>query len=212
MNKTNIPDSSTIDGCEFISEHNHGNDYFNNRAMHHFLNDPKAKFILTTYGDVLNANHMASTILYGGMLKRLPCGKLSYGSAEINMKVDKILAKIRQKRATHQRLLKRQMDEDWAVLEFSVGEFNKNKEVLLTVSQRNFCSDVALEALSQAFGFTITESNVVRQMSLAHCPKEIATNMDISTNTVRAHLRSIYAKTGMRGYNCTLRLIQQLIA
>lgn len=212
MEFNNLPVSGTQEGYEWTDEHSFGSDHTYGRTTHHFLNDPKAKFILTSFGDLLNANHKASELLFSDMLKRLPCGKLSYGSSEMNDQVDRILTEIRQKRTSYQRLLKRQIDEEWAVLEFSVGEFNKNQEILLTVSQRNFCTDVSLNALSKSFGFTISETEVVRYMSQAYCPKEISAKMDISTNTVRAHLRSIYSKTGVRGYNRSLRLILQLLA
>lgn len=180
------------------------------RVAHHFINDPKAKFILTCFGDVLNANIEASKLLRDGVLSRLPEGKLSYGSTKINNSVMEILEQFRLSRTSCMKLLKRYEDE-WIALEFSSTDFNVNKEILLTIYPRNFCREDSIVALSKAFGFTVTEAEVVRHISMAYCPKEISAKMDISTNTVRAHLRSIYSKTGMRGYNRTLRLILQLI-
>lgn len=179
------------------------------RLSHHFLYDPKAKFILASYGDVLNANIEASNLLNKGILFRLPEGKLSYGSSDMNNAVEHILEQLRFGRSSCIKLLKR-FEDDWMVLEFSSASFNANKEVLLTIFPRRICQDDSLEALSKAFGFTITESEVVSHMSMALCPKEIGQEMDISTNTVRAHLRSIYSKTGVRGYNRALCLILQL--
>lgn len=179
------------------------------RIAHHFINDPRAKFILTDFGDVLNANIKAAELLDNGVLFQLPEGHLSYGSSDMNNAAADIFKKLRLGRNSCIRLLKR-FEDDWMVLKFSSANFNDNKEVLLTVFPRQTCQEETLEALSKAFGFTITEAQVVRHMAMACCPKEIGLEMGISTNTVRAHLRSIYSKTGERGYNRALCLILQL--
>jgi len=179
------------------------------RLAHHFLNDPKAKFILASHGDVLNANVEASNLLNNGILFRLPEGNLSYGSSDMNLAVKDILKQLRNGRSSCIKLLKR-FEDDWMVLEFTSANFNTNKEVLLTVFPRSICRTSSLDAMTKAFGFTITEAEVVRHMLTALCPKEISIEMDISTNTVRAHLRSIYSKTGVRGYNRALCLFLQL--
>jgi len=179
------------------------------RLAQHFLNDPKAKFILAGHGGVLNANLEASNLLNNGILFRLPEGNLSYGSSEMNLAVKDILKQLRTGRNSCVKLLKR-FEDDWMVLEFTSASFNKNKEVLLTVFPRDICRSSSLEAITKAFGFTITEAEVVKFMLMARCPKEISIEMDISTNTVRAHLRSIYSKTGVRGYNRALCLFLQL--
>lgn len=180
------------------------------RIEHHFLNDPKSKFILTGHGEVLNANTKASNLLASGFLTRLPNGTLSYGSLDLNGAVEEILDQLRFGRASCMKLLKR-VDDDWASLDFSIASYNNNKEILLTIHEPNDCHESALRALTRAFGFTITEAEVVRHMSKASSPKEISAEMDISTNTVRAHLRSIYSKTGVRGYNRALRVIMQFL-
>ena len=179
------------------------------RLAHHFLYDTKAKFILASNGDLLNANLEASNLLSNGILFRLPEGNLSYGSSEMNLAVKDILKQLRIGRNSCIKLLKR-FEDDWLVLEFTSANFNSNKEVLLTVFPRDICMSSSLNAMSKAFGFTITEAEVVKHMLMALCPKEISIEMDISTNTVRAHLRSIYSKTGVRGYNRALCLFLQL--
>lgn len=180
------------------------------RITRHALHDPSAKFILSSHGHILCQNLEAYTFLDQGVLSTQADGKLGYGSAELSLAANDILAEFRTGRTSRRKLLKKFQD-DWVVLLFSSPEFNSDKEVLLTVQKRNGCCDDSLRALSKAFDFTITEIEVVRHMSMASCPKEISVAMDISINTVRAHLRSIYAKLGVRGYNRSLRVILQLI-
>lgn len=180
------------------------------RIAHHFLNDPKAKFILSDIGDLLYKNMSAMDLLSKGALSYRSDGKLNYGSSELTTAANKILKQIRLGRAAKLKLLKK-FEDDWIIFEFSSPEFNANKEVLLTVQKRGDCLEYSLDAVSRIFDFSLTETEVVRHMSLAYCPKEISGEMNISINTVRAHLRSIYAKIGTRGYNRSLRVIMQLI-
>ena len=211
MELTQLNAVSTDSNCVFRSEQTGVKGSGDDRILRHFQSDPKAKFILTAFGDILTANQAAQDVLQSQILHRDPSGKLSFGSKDADTRAKQIFADMRLNRTSCERLIKRQSDERWAVLEFTAHNFDDEKEVLLTVSQPRRCSDSALNALSKAFQFTITEAEVVRHMARAKCPKEISIEMDISTNTVRAHLRSIYAKTGMRGYNRSLRLILELI-
>lgn len=188
-----------------------GSDHRTERIMHHFLNDTKGKFVLSCEGNILLQNIEAANIINAGILSPQPDSKLSYGSSKLSSAAEDILEQMRLGRASKKKLLKKHED-DWIVFEFSSPEINADKEVLLTVYKRNVCHEDSFEALSRAFDFTITEAVVVRHISMAHCPKEISAEMDISINTVRAHLRSIYAKIGVRGYNRSLRVILQLIS
>jgi len=180
------------------------------RLAFHFANDPNPKFILGLDGTVLNINNSAANIVTEGLLAHNNKGGLNYGSCDQNTYVQTILKDFKSGRSHCKRLLKRMPDNSWIVFEFSKINYNDEVEVLLKVNYRQFCQNAALEALSKAFDFTLTETEVVRHMSNAYCPKEIAFEMDISVNTVRAHLRSIYSKIGVRGYNKALRLILQL--
>ena len=209
MKNLTTPDSGDSNDYVMLAESQSMNG-IQGRLTHHFLNEGNAKFILTSSGDILNVNVQASKLLQKRVLLHLPDGKLSYGSSEMNKAVADILKQLHSGRESSKKLIKR-LDDDWMVLDFSTVSFNACKEVLLTIFPRRTCQDDSLQALSKAFGFTITETEVVKHMSMACCPKEIGIQMDISTNTVRAHLRSIYSKTGARGYNRALCLILQLI-
>jgi len=182
------------------------------KLAYYFLNDPQAKFILASNGKVIILNHRAQGLLDNNIMTRDPHGFLNFGSSQQNSQVDQILQDLKSGRAHCKRLIKRGLDDDCIVLEFSQIKYFGDAEILLTIKQDQFCSTESLNAISKMFGLTITEEDVVRRISEALCPKDIAAEMNISVNTVRAHLRSIYAKTGKRGYNRTLKLILQLLA
>ena len=187
-----------------------GQDGSSTRIAHHFINDPKAKFILSDKGEILFQNIEAYNILAKGALSSQANGKLSYGSSQLTLAAEEIFKQIRQGRSTKLKLLKK-FEDDWIICEFSSPEFDAQNQVLLTIQNRNDDLEYSFDAISRTFNLTITEEEVVRHMSVAHCPKEISLEMDISINTVRGHLKSIYGKIGTRGYSRTLRVILQLI-
>lgn len=176
----------------------------------HFQRDPTAKFILAQDGKLVLKNDSARDLLEMTVLDCFAEGTINYGSPDLNAAASSIITELHAGRSSKMKLLKR-YEDDWVALEFSNHGAQKSGEILLTVNERSVCRNDSLRALSRAFGFTITEAEVVRNMSMALCPKEISEHMDISVNTVRSHLRSIYSKVGLRGYNKTLRLILQLI-
>jgi DNA-binding CsgD family transcriptional regulator len=58
-------------------------------------------------------------------------------------------------------------------------------------------SSIDLSALAAQFGITDSELPVLNGIALATCPKEISRMMGLSVHTIRAHLRTIYAKIGV---------------
>lgn len=58
-------------------------------------------------------------------------------------------------------------------------------------------STVPAELIAQVFGLTRTEAIVVSCLADGDTVEEIATNLGMSMHTVRAHLRSIFDKTGV---------------
>lgn len=82
---------------------------------------------------------------------------------------------------------------------------------VLTVSEDLDCSDQKMDALIQAFSLTISEARILQWMVQGYKPKEIAFKESLSTNTVRSHLRTLYAKMNVRSYNDALILAVRLL-
>ena len=54
-------------------------------------------------------------------------------------------------------------------------------------------------ALQSAFGLTRAEARVVARLARGLSPREIASELGVSVETVRSHLKRSYAKVGVRG-------------
>ena len=67
--------------------------------------------------------------------------------------------------------------------------------------------DVALAAFSRRHGLTAAEARVVCLLHDGLAPAEVARELDITTGTVRVHLKRAYAKTGARGQRALLALV-----
>lgn len=64
----------------------------------------------------------------------------------------------------------------------------------------------AMAAIRAAFQLTASELDVLHHLLNGKCPKTAAIDLHISEHTVRAHLRSLYAKMNARGLISTIRL------
>lgn len=182
------------------------------RLCLHFLHDPRPKFILKPDGIILNANISALGLIEKNVFHTRASGELGYGSSGLDNSVRRILKDLKSGRIRCKRLLKRLVNDDWMSLDFHRVDSFDCLEIVLTINEGGFCPSEGLDAFAVAFDLTVTEAKVVEHISNASCPKEISTLMGISVNTVRSHLRSIYSKTGARGYNRVLRLILLLQA
>lgn len=72
-------------------------------------------------------------------------------------------------------------------------------------------SQAKIETLSRAFALSRSESRIVTMMVTGLKPKEIAFEAKISLNTVRSHLRTLYAKMQVRDYSEALTLAVRLL-
>lgn len=203
-------ESSRIDTLQFRYNFTQNQDQ-TRRLAFHFINDALPKFVLSSCGTVINANARAEALIQQGLISSGRTGKLDYGNSDYNKSVGDILANLNAGRTSCAKLLKRLPDENWVVFEFTTAKYLGDKEIVLTVKQCETNHQDGFNAISKAFNLTLTEMDVIKCMSMALCPKDIGQEMQISVNTVRSHLRSIYSKIGVRGYNKALRLILQLL-
>jgi DNA-binding CsgD family transcriptional regulator len=61
--------------------------------------------------------------------------------------------------------------------------------------------------LRERYQLTAAEVRVAALIATGHSPRDIAAQIGISFYTVRAHLRSIFDKTGVRRQNALARLL-----
>jgi len=65
--------------------------------------------------------------------------------------------------------------------------------------------------VARAFGLSSSETKIVALMVAGKKPKEIAYDTGLSLNTVRTHLRTLYAKMQVRDYNEALTQAVRLL-
>lgn len=59
-------------------------------------------------------------------------------------------------------------------------------------------SEIDLSMVADEFGISDSEAPVLEGLAQAICPKEISRTLGLSIHTIRSHIRSIYAKIGVR--------------
>ena len=90
-------------------------------------------------------------------------------------------------------------------------ESQYTSNLVLTILGDVSNSESKIKTLSRAFGLSCSESRIVTMMVTGLKPKEIAYEIGISLNTVRSHLRTLYAKMQVRDYNEALTLAVRLL-
>lgn len=144
---------------------------------------------------VVDFNRNGARLLGGKIIYRDSQGKLAVtgdrGSAKLRHNVELALSR------GSSRTLFSLTPRVWLELEMTRVE-NRNLARVLTLPrtiQLDATPDVG--AATHLFGLTECESAVLLGVAQAMRPKEIARQLDVSIHTVRAHLRSIYAKMGV---------------
>jgi DNA-binding CsgD family transcriptional regulator len=90
----------------------------------------------------------------------------------------------------------RDPDGRWAVLEASPLLGPDEDEVAVAIEPAT--GDQLLGLLMTAYGLTARERDVCREVIRGRSTAEIADRLFISTNTVQDHLKSMFAKVGVR--------------
>jgi DNA-binding CsgD family transcriptional regulator len=84
----------------------------------------------------------------------------------------------------------------WAVLEASPLIGGDDDQIAITIQPAS--GDHLLSLLLLAYGLTPRERDICREMISGHSTSDITDRLFISSNTVQDHLKSIFAKVGVR--------------
>ena len=168
-----------------------------------FVLDPSPLFIVDDAGRMVLCNPAASEALTEGQLVASGNRKLSFGSADCD---SAFLAAVRAAAGTsaHSFLVLRQRHGGWV----GARLHGVITQPLVIVALRSELAPTrqAMAAIGTAFRLTASEIEVLYCLLNGNCPKTVAINLSISEHTVRAHLRSLYAKMNVRGLNAVIRL------
>ena len=73
-------------------------------------------------------------------------------------------------------------------------------------------SEINLRLLMKLYQLTVTEASVAIMLARGETLDEVASNMDMARNTARAHLRSIFSKTGVTQQSMLVSLVLKSLA
>lgn len=172
-----------------------------------FDNDPVARFVLAMDGRILRSNQKARCLVAAGLLGS---GGLFICSSHRNRaELDVLLARLSEGRRSEGRILFRAGDDAWCLLDLiTIPEVPDR--VFAAVQPARPLDAERIEPLRAVFGLTRAETSVLTHLTSGDAPKEIGRKLDMSIHTVRAHLRAICMRMGVKGINGVLRLSFQL--
>lgn len=169
-----------------------------------FFIDPEPRFLVNPAGTSLAHNAAAQAALDDGLVNVSSVGVIHFGSGDCE---ERFLAAVRQVTNGghgHVRLAVRQRHGGW----FAAGVHGlpDRSMAVLALREELIPTTASMRAIGDGFRLTRCELDVLSYLLEGKCPKSVAAQLDVSEHTVRAHLRGIYAKMGVRGLsNAVLR-------
>ena len=173
-----------------------------------FVHDPAPRFLISSEGRLHLANPASQRALDEGQLAVTNLGVLKFGSGDCDARY---LAAVEQVVGTSSstRAVLRQRHGGWFTADVH-GVLGETWSIL-ALSAELAPTPQSMDAICRAFQLSRSETDVLTRLLDGQCPKIAAKLLHISEHTVRAHLRSIYAKMGVRGLNNTIRLASSLL-
>ena len=110
---------------------------------------------------------------------------------------DRFLRFVGQAVPTSRLFIRTPENDSWLVMRAFAVFYNGESSRFVTIAWSKWTADCALNDLALEFGLTRTEVRVLDKFVQFHSPEEIAASLGTSRETVRGHLKRIYAKTGM---------------
>ncbi|MEX8194434.1 helix-turn-helix transcriptional regulator [Comamonas guangdongensis] len=180
--------------------------------------------ILDQNGMVIESNPAATTILNSGDGLKVNNGALEAAYANDNRKLQRLVrdallhAQTSQLSMTEGMSIGRQSGQlNWGVVVQSISsdEWSEGKQrpsVAVFVRDTTGRADPPLQLAQQLFQLTPSETAVAIQLANGLSLDEAAETLNIRLNTARAHLRSIFSKTGVRRQTELVRLFLNSVA
>lgn len=169
--------------------------------------DATPRFVLNGDGRIIRANTRGRDLISSGVIG--VGGMLLCSAHRDRARLDVILHRLADHLDLDGRVLLRGQDDAWCMLElFAPPELPGH--IFATMRRATELAPEKIEPLKTVFGLTKAETNVLTHLTIGDAPKDIGRKLSMSTHTVRAHLRAIFMKMGVKGINGTLRLTCQL--
>lgn len=168
-----------------------------------FSQERRPLFLVDANGRLLFANPVGKATLRDGDLAVNGAGVLKFGSSECDAV---FLSGVRGAagKGEHRVAVLRQRNGGWFGAELTGAPTEMH--VVVGLRREPTPSPQAMSAIGGAFNLTPSELDVLRCLLVGQCPKSAAMHLGVSEHTVRAHLRSLYAKMNARGLSALIRL------
>lgn len=172
-----------------------------------FEDDLVARFVLDMQGHVVRANRRGRELSLSGLVGA--GGLFMCATHRSRPELDQLLARMGDGRQSDGRILFRAGDDDWCLLKLLITPGAPDRVFAAVCPVKPIPPD-RIEMLRAVFGLTRSETAVLVHLTVGEAPKEIGRQLDMSIHTVRAHLRSLCMRMGVKGINGALRLSFQL--
>ena len=167
-------------------------------------------FLLASNCRIVAANPQAEQMLNADRAVSISGGVLTFRCERSQQTLKRVVAAVAQTGSGRQRSVIRGDDSEWRTIEVVSGPDRGCVFATFNTAPAAHDSERDMHTLSEAFGLTRTETCVLGGLIDGRAPKEIAGQLQISTHTVRSHLRAIYAKMDVKGISGTIRLAMRL--
>lgn len=180
--------------------------------------------ILDEEGRILKSNPTAATLLDEGDGLSTREGKLHLGTRQSTSELQGIITQVlaNQKKAVPSVIEALQVqrpsgapDLGLIVRPVPMNQWSEGTGVpcvAIFISDPQQQSEASADILMRLFGFTPTEANLALLLANGLTLDEAAQEMNVSRNTVRTHLRSVFGKTGVSRQTMLVRLILRSVA
>lgn len=175
-----------------------------------FTMDRHPCFLLASNCRIIAANPQADQMLSADRAVSISGGVLTFRCERSQQILKRAVAVVSQTGSGRQRNIIRGDDSEWRTIEVVSGPDRGCAFAAFNATPAADSAGRDMSILSDAFGLTRTETSVLAGLIEGLAPKEIAGQMQISTHTVRSHLRAIYAKMDVKGISGTIRLALRL--
>lgn len=167
---------------------------------------PVGALMVSAGGRVLSFNQHAASLLQPLQNGLAEGDKLRFSQPALNLKVHNLIREVSQ--LAPQQYFNRDYDEFAVTSERSSGESSLSLLILpsrrecaadcvgiLVTSANNHCQ-ISEPLLRTVFGLTVAEARLARALVTGMSVRQVASMLNISVNTARCQLKSIFSKTG----------------
>lgn len=161
-----------------------------------FLLDPAPRYLVSHEGALLLANPAGQAAIESGQFALTAQGAFTFGSTDSDHRFKTALLQVARSNAYAFAIL-RKRHGGW--LAADIHSVPERSRAIVAFREAMAATRESMAAISEAFQLTRSEGSVLHHLLDGACPKSAANHLNLSEHTVRAHLRSIYAKMGVRG-------------